>query len=307
MFDGAPYLSYSRYLKKTHGRKVYRVAVDGGFSCPNRGRDRSSPGCLYCDASGSRAPYLDREAAVEGQIQRGLTFIRRRYEADLYSLYFQAYTSTWGRVEDLERLYSRALDQAPFCEFIVSTRPDCLSAGVADLLASYRNPRRDVWVELGLQSSHDASLRRINRGHSRQDFEEAFFRLRERGIKVAVHLILGLPGEDWAAMEATGRYAASLNPEGVKIHNLHIAPASPLMEELKRGELPLYSSQRHLEYTVRLLELLPPETVIMRLTCDTPRERGRLPGRIWQKSMFISRIRDKMLQENRRQGNHYGS
>ncbi len=302
-----PFRSYSEYLKGRYGKKVYRIGVDGGFSCPNRGPARSQPGCLYCDVSGARAPYLDRVEDVKEQIGRSLPFLEKRYGADEFILYFQAYTSTLAGVEALERLYTEALAQAPFRELVVSTRPDCLPEKTMDLLASYRREGRDVWVELGLQSAREDTLERISRGHGTAEFEAAFRGLRARGIKVAVHLILGLPGEDWAAMEQSVRYTAAFKPEGVKLHNLHIPPGAPLAEEYRRGELAVVSSERHLEYAVRALELLPPETVILRLTCDTPRERGRVPGKMWGKAVFYQRIRDMMRQQNRYQGSCCGS
>ncbi len=302
-----PYRSYAGYLREKYGEKVYRIGVDGGFSCPNRGPGRQGPGCYYCDAAGSRAPYLDRVQDVRDQIARSIPFMRRRYRAENFILYFQAYTSTLAPAAELERIYTEALGQAPFRELVVSTRPDCLPEETVDLLAGYQTEERDVWVELGLQTIREETLRRVNRGHGKEEMTDAFQRLRSRGIKVAVHLILGLPGEDWKEMEETIRYTAALRPEGVKIHNLHIPPEAPLAEEYRRGELAALSSERHMEYAIRALELLPPETVVIRLTCDTPKERGRVPGKNWGKSVFYQRIRDIMVQKKRFQGSCCGS
>ena len=144
----SPFYSYSDYLQKKYGTKVYRIAVDGGFSCPNRSCDRALGGCIYCNQQGSRAAYLDKAKAIEEQIRRGTAFTRRRYKAELFLLYFQAYSNTFDTVENLKKTYDAALALQSFRELIVATRPDCIDEARADLLASYIKPDFDVWVEL---------------------------------------------------------------------------------------------------------------------------------------------------------------
>jgi radical SAM protein (TIGR01212 family) len=316
-----PFFSYSTYLKQKYGRSVYRVAVDAGFSCPNRGPDRSSPGCLYCDERGSRAPYLDyapseeRRNAEAGmvdwrqdlqqQIDRARGFLHNRYGADLYILYFQAFSGTHAPVDRLRRIYDFGLRCAPFRELAVSTRPDCIDQVKAELLASYRRKDFDVWVELGLQSAIEQSLRRINRGHTVEDFDRAFLICRAAGLKVTVHLIFGLPGEDLTEIRRTIDYVAGLRPEGVKFHNLHIPTGCPLYAEYLGGELSVPCAARHLEYTIAALERLPPDTVIMRLTCDTPEQLLAAPRGFPGKARFLSRLRREMENRNTRQGRLY--
>jgi len=305
-----PFLSYATYLKHKYGQAVYRVSVDAGFSCPNRGPDRSAPGCLYCDERGSRAPYLDytdaaaRQSTAGGskdwrqdlrsQIDSGRRFLRSRYGADLYILYFQAFSGTYAPVETLRTIYDFALGCAPFRELAVSTRPDCIDAARADLLASYRRDDFDVWVELGLQSGNEESLRRINRGHSVEDFDDAFRICRSQGLKLTVHLIFGLPGEGIDEIRRTIDYVAGLKPEGVKIHNLHIPTGCPLYSEYLSGELSVPCAGRHLEYTIQALERLPRDTVIMRLTCDTPEALLAAPRPFPEKARFLTRLREEM-------------
>jgi radical SAM protein (TIGR01212 family) len=305
--------SYARYLKDKYGQPVYRVSVDAGFSCPNRGPDRSSPGCLYCDEWGSRAAYLSGEAATEkggqdalrSQIERSREFLTARYGARLYLLYFQAFSGTYAPVHRLKKTYDYALSCAPFKELIVSTRPDCIDTAVAELLASYRSPDFEVWVELGLQSADDGTLKRINRGHTVADFERAYLLLRGLGLKLTVHLIFGLPGEGLQEILRTVGYLAALDPDGVKIHNLHIPKGAPLFSEYLAGEISVPSDRRHLEYTVRALELLPPATVIMRLTCDTPPARLAAPLGFAPKPLFLSWLRRELQARDTRQGRLY--
>ena len=190
------YNRYSRYLRELYGHKVYRVSVDAGLTCPNRGPDRRRPGCTYCDERGSRAPYLARTAELREQVDGALRFLRARYAPQDFILYFQAFSGTAASVMVLKALYDGGLCCGNFRELIVSTRPDCVDREKAELLASYRERGLDVWVELGLQSAHDRTLQRINRGHSVACFADAYGILAEQGIKIAVHLILGLPRED---------------------------------------------------------------------------------------------------------------
>ncbi len=294
---------YSQYLKEKYGETVYRIGVDGGFSCPNRGKDRNSPGCSYCDVYGVRAAYIGESfQTMEEQIRKSAAVMRRRYKAEKYILYFQAYSSTWAPVEDLKKIYDHGLGLDNFVELVVSTRPDCLEEPVADLLKSYKKPDFDVWAELGLQSAHDRTLERINRGHNVKTFEQAFFRLRERGIKITVHLIFGLPGEDRQEILETVRYLASLKPEGVKFHNLHIPTGSPMYKEYEAGELSFPDSTRHVDYVADALEILPKETVIMRLTTDTPRLRHDLPGAFLNKSRVYELLRKELVRRGSIQG-----
>lgn len=313
MATGLP--SYSEYLRRRYGGTVYRVAVDAGFGCPNRrgtggGRagDRDHRGCLYCDAGGSRAPYLGGETppagplpedprwqdSVRRQIEGGTAFLRSRYGAERFTLYFQAYSSTFAPVDRLQGVYDFALGCGSFRELIVSTRPDCVDDSVARLLAGYRGRVEEVWVELGLQSAHACTLRRIARGHTVADFDRAFRLLRSRGLRLAVHLIFGLPGEDEEHILETVRHVAALAPEAVKIHNLHVCRDSPLATEFLAGEITVPSAPRHLRYLRRALPLLPAGTILMRLTCDTPPDRLLAPRRFAPKQAFLRSVRREL-------------
>ena len=335
-----PFNSYSRYLRTRYGEPVYRVAVDAGFSCPNRGPDRSAPGCTYCDEWGSRAPYLAGAAATRGspdeaatdlerrkaslsrQIEQAEKFLQARYGPGQRILYFQAFSGTYGPVEELRELYDHALACRDFRELIVATRPDCIDGRTADLLAGYRLPgyrlagyrlpgdrlpEREVWIELGLQSAHNSTLERVRRGHGVEAFEEAYAMLRKRGLKIAAHVIFGLPGETLEEMLATIRYLAKRKIDGIKIHNLHIPRGCALAADALSGELSVPCDRRHLSYVIRALELLPPETVIMRLTCDTPEHRLLMPRRFMPKARFYQELRQLMLRERTWQGRLYRS
>ena len=302
-----PWRTYSLYLRERHGCTVYRVAVDAGFSCPNRAAGRSSRGCTYCAEDGARAPYLGSRESLKNQVESALSFLRARYHAEAFILYFQAFSNTNAKVDALRRIYDSGLELASFRGLNVATRPDCVDKDKAALLASYKTRGLEVWVELGLQSACESTLRRIERGHSRDDFMRAYALLKEKGLKVAVHLIFGLPGEGFEPIMDTIHAVAQLDPDGVKIHNLHVPAGTVLATELAKGELTVPSPQRHLEYVIAALERLPAQTVIMRLTCDTPAERLVAPRDFWPKGKFTARLAAEMKARGALQGRLFGS
>jgi len=307
------FYSYSDYLNDRYGKRAYRVAVDAGFSCPNRGEDRSAPGCTYCDEYGAQAVYQDGQGRrffdrenMKSQIDRGVRFMVRRYRAEIFLLYFQAFSSTWAETRVLRAIYDYGLGLHPFRELIVSTRPDCLGDDVVELLGSYRRSDFDVWVEMGLQSAHNETLLRTGRGHSVEDFTAASRRLKAAGIKQTVHLIFGLPGEDWEHIRRTLELVIDLEIEGLKIHNLHIPAGAPMHNEFLRGELTVPHDERHLDYVIRAFELLPEKMIIHRITTDTPAHRLTAPKKGWPKGLFYAKLREEMIRRNTRQGACFG-
>ncbi len=321
------FYSYSSYLKEKYGTSAYRVAVDAGFSCPNRNADKTG-GCTYCDELGSMAvyqrgqeadlahngnsPLIDqvdtlplssqylfadlesRKKRIKAQIENSINFLKRRYNPEYLLLYFQAFSNTYAPVSELKEIYDYSLSQANFKELIVSTRPDCISKANIKLLSSYQKKGIDVWVELGLQTSNNRSLNRINRGHSSADFIRAYNLLKNNGIKTTVHLIFGLPGENYDEIMESIRYLALLKPEGVKIHNLHIPIGTEMFSEYLMGELTVPSGLRHLEYAIEAIERLPPNTIIHRLTCDTPSHRLGAPRTFFKKGSFYNLLTKEM-------------
>ena len=318
--------NYREYLLKKYGTSLYRVGVDGGFSCPNRTKERQG-GCTFCDGTGSIAVYqrtsesafrhdssfdegvseevLLRFQSIENQIKKGLEFIHRRYKAKLAALYFQSWTNTYDTADNLKHIYDMARSCGDFSEFIVSTRPDCVEDDVADLLAGYITKDREVWVELGLQSASDETLRRINRGHTLSDYIKCMERLHKRGIKVCTHVILGLPGEEREDFIETAKVLNKVGSEGVKIHNLHIPGGTNMAEEYLEGEITSWSTERYMNEVEYFLRLLNPEMIIERLVCETPSHRLMAPRHFMDKSLFLRTLNDKMEKDNTRQGDLY--
>ena len=300
-----PFYGYSEYLQHKYGTKVYRIAVDGGFSCPNRCAGRQEGGCIYCNEQGSRAAYLDKAKAIEEQIRRGIAFTRRRYKAELFLLYFQAFSNTFDTVENLKKTYDAALALYPFRELIVATRPDCIDEGKAALLASYIKPDFDVWVELGLQSANNRTLERIHRGHTREQYKAAFDILHSHGIKVATHLILGLPGEDFEDMLASVDFINALHPEAVKLHDLNITYNTELYNEYLKGEVTAPSRELYIEYLISVIEHLRSDIILMRLTCDTYQADRAAPRKYLAKGNIYALLQKEMERRGTWQGRLY--
>ncbi|MDC7125375.1 MAG: TIGR01212 family radical SAM protein [Spirochaetales bacterium] len=308
------FTSYGTYLKQKYGAPAFRVGLDAGFSCPNRLSGRNSPGCCYCDAFGARAMYQrtkgadsdqvdeDLKADIQEQTDKAVRFLKKRYGAEYFLLYFQAFSSTYGTLQHLRNVYDYALSLQNYRELIISTRPDCIDEQKADLLLEYKERGYDVWVELGLQSAHDKTLERINRGHSVSDFEDAYNLLRKRGIKIAVHLIFGLPGEGSSEIVETCKYVAKLKPEGLKIHNLHIPYNSPLYKDFSAGKVSVPTVEEHLDYVITAIEHMPESTIIMRLTCDSQEDERAAPKNFLKKTEFYNLVRNEMKKRNSFQG-----
>lgn len=297
------FFTYSDYLKGKYGKTVYRVGVDGGFSCPNRKEGRSDHGCSFCGSFGARSAYLgDNEKVIEDQITGSISFLKRRYNAEEFILYFQAYSNTYAEIDKLKKIYDYGLGLDNFRELVVSTRPDCVTEQSADLLCSYIRDDFDVWVELGLQSCNNSTLERINRGHTYEQFKRAYKILKSRNIKITVHLIFGLPGESSSDILNSVREISMLKPDGIKFHNLHIPTGTVMFEEFLRGELSFPSSSRHAEYVADAIELLPKNTVIMRVNTDTPGSRHSIPGYFLDKSIVYNKIERILRDRNSFQG-----
>ncbi len=319
--------SYRTYLDERFHVPVYRIGVDGGFSCPNREKSGYG-GCAFCDGTGAIATYqrksesgfhhnslynqciserlLPRLDSIEKQIAQGKEFLQRRYKAERFSLYFQSFTNTYDSVENLKMIYDRALSTGKYAEFIVSTRPDSISDEVIALLSSYASPDMDIWVELGLQSANDETLRFIDRGHDAACYLDAARRIHESGMKISTHIIIGLPGEERDDYRRTASMLNEAKSDGVKIHNLHIPGGTRFALDYLDGTMTVSSEERYLEDAEYTLRLLSPSMIIQRLVCETPMHRLMAPRVFPDKSLFLSKLRARMERNNTFQGDLYG-
>ena len=296
-----PYYPFSDYLKERFGCKVYKVTIDAGFTCPNRDGKVGDGGCSYCNNMGFSANSRRELAPIREQIEQGMVFMRERYKAEKFIAYFQAYTNTYGPVDTLKGYYDTAIEFDDVVALSIGTRPDCVPEPVLDLVQSYRDTH-EVWVEYGLQSIHDSTLSRVNRGHDYASFLDALERTRDRGLKICVHVILGLPGESHDDMMATARAVAGMGIDSMKVHLMHVLKDTPLEIELKEGRFTPLEFDEYARLVCDFLEYIPPNVSIQRLTADGPREILLAPKWATQKRKTIAAIEAEFKRRNSHQG-----
>jgi radical SAM protein (TIGR01212 family) len=296
------YNLFSEHLKTLFGRRVHKISIDAGFSCPNRGQTRDQPGCLFCDPGGSGAVGIDRGFPVAEQIERGKEVMIRKYKAGQFLAYFQPFSNTFAPVSGLRLLYDEALAVPDVVGLTVGTRPDCLPVEVLDLLAEYHR-RTYFWLELGLQSVHDATLTFLRRGHDYAASLKALSGARERGLRVCVHIIIGLPGEGKREILATAEEMARLRVDGIKIHLLHVLRGTPLGDLYRKGEIPILGQEEYVELAADFLERLHPDTLVHRLTGDGPRDQLLAP--LWSLNKW--EVLNAIDRELERRGSRQGS
>ena len=265
------YNLYSEHLKQTFGGRVHKISVDAGFGCPNRAGGRVGGGCLFCDPTGSGSAGLEPELSIGEQVEAGKDVMVRKYKAQRFIAYFQPFSNTFASLDTLRKYYDEALAVEKVVGLAIGTRPDCLAEDVLDLLAEY-NRKTDLWLEIGLQTIHDSSLEYLRRGHDYATFLEAFEGAKRRGIRVCVHVILGLPGEDREAMLAIADEMALLKVDGIKVHLLHVLRGTELGNLYERGEVKVLEQAAYVSLVADFIERLHPDTLIHRLTGDGPRQ-----------------------------------
>jgi radical SAM protein (TIGR01212 family) len=296
-----PYQLFSEHLKSRFGARVHKISVDAGFGCPNRNGGRSGHGCLFCDPAGSGAVGIERQLSVAEQIEQGKEVMSRKYKAARYMAYFQPFSNTLAPVERLRALYDEALAVDDVVGLAVGTRPDCVPDEVLDLLAEYHRGTY-FWLELGLQSSHDRTLEWLQRGHDYATFSRACRAARARGLRVCVHVILGLPGESRADMLATADRLAALQVDGVKLHLLHVLRNTPLGALYAGNRFRLPEMAEYVEMVVDVMERLHPATLIHRLTGDGPRDQLLAPLWSLNKWEVLNAIDGEFARRGSRQG-----
>ena len=260
----------SEVLKQEYGEKIYKLTLSSGCTCPNRDGRISFGGCTFCSEGGS-GEFASRAPDIEGQIEEAKQRIRNKTDARRFIAYFQSFTNTYGNAADLEDLYTRVILRDEIVILSIATRPDCLDENIMGMLRRL-NAIKPVWVELGLQTMHDRTAERINRGYRLEVFEEAVRKLKSAGIQVIVHVIFGLPGETKEDMLRTVRYLAALKPgpDGVKLQMLNILKGSSLAQEYGRSPFPLLSLEEYTSLAAQSIRILPEEMVIHRMTGDGP-------------------------------------
>ena len=267
--DGKRYYTWNRHLRDEFGMKIFKVALDAGFDCPNRDGTVAFGGCTFCSAAGSGDFAGDRVDSIEDQFEERKNKMHRKWKDAKYMAYFQAYTNTHAPLPVLKEKFEAALAVDGVVGLSIATRPDCLPDDVVEYLAEL-NQRTYLWVELGLQTVHERTANLINRAHDFSCYLEGVQKLRNHGIRVCTHIINGLPLEDSKMMLETVREVAKLDVQGIKIHLLHLLKGTPMIKQYEKGLVEFMDKDDYIQLVVDQLELLPPEMVIHRITGDGP-------------------------------------
>jgi radical SAM protein (TIGR01212 family) len=295
-----PYYSFNTFLqKKFPGQKVRKIPINAGFPCPNKTGGKSGPGCVFCDAYGS-GPIKTFDMTIDQQIRQFIEKSSKRGDFK-YIAYYQAHSNTAAPIEELRKKYEIIFDFPGIVGLFIGTRPDAIADEAYPLLEEL-NRRTYLTVELGLQSSHEKSLRFLNRNHTYDCFLDTFEKLTARGIDVVVHLIVGIPGESRADMLQTIDEMNRLKPAGIKFHLMHVLKNTPLLDIYEKEKFKLLEKDQYVELIVYLLERLDPSIVIHRLTGERDREIYHAPLWALDKNSVLLAIRSKMMEKNTRQG-----
>ncbi len=291
------YNNLSGYFREKYGKRVKKICIDGGFSCPNRDGTCGIGGCIYCGERGA-GEHINPKESIGEQVRAELS---RGKDDDIFLAYFQNFTNTYAPVEILRERYDAALMDPRIKLLSIGTRPDCITEEIADLLASYME-KYEVWVELGLQTANDETAALINRGYKAETFERAMEILTARRIPVVVHLIVGLPGENIEHIKKTAAYLKCFSIFGIKIHSIYVMEGTALAEMHKNGEYTPPSLEEYVAGATYLISHLNPEIVLHRITGDCPKELLIAP--LWNadKNEIIAKINESLEKNNLHQG-----
>ena len=284
-------ITLNDYLRQTYGCKVYKLSLQADVTCPNRDGTIGTGGCIFCSMGGSGEFAADRTKPIPEQIKEAKARVAGKTGAGAkYIAYFQSYTNTYGDPAYLGRLFAEAISPDEIVTLSVATRPDCISDEMLDILDDL-NRKKPVWVELGLQTVHERTARYIRRGYELPVYDECVKRLRERGIKVVTHVILGLPGETKEDMKETVRHVASSGSWGIKLQLLHVLKGTDLEKEYLAGRVPVMTMEEYVGLLKEILTSIPDDMIVHRLTGDGPK--SLLVAPLWSgdKKKVINAIR----------------
>lgn len=297
------YNQFSAYLKNRFGAKVYKITIDAGFSCPNRDGTISKGGCIFCDDSGSFSQAHSNLLSIENQVNEGIKTLSQRFKAEKFMSYFQAYTNTYKPVNELEKIYKSSLCHPDIVGISIGTRPDCVDEDKLNLISDISKDYY-TWLEYGLQSSHDKTLLKINRGHDYECFLRAYEKTKEKGINVCVHVILGL----WESRDEilqTAQRLADLEIDGIKIHMLCALQGTKLAQMYENKEIDFMSEDEYVSLVCDFLEFLPPETTVHRLAGNGFRKTLLAPRWLGAKLDCLNKIDREFLKRNSYQGSKF--
>lgn len=297
--------TFGQSMLEKHQQRVHKIAIDANFTCPNRDGSIGRGGCTFCNNT-SFSPNGRKPAPLNQQIAAGRNVLVKRTGAKHYLAYFQAYTNTYADPQTLKHIYDKALSEPDVVGLCVGTRPDCVPPQVLDLLAEYQNQGYEVWLELGLQSSYDKTLERVNRGHDYATYCKAIKAAHSRQLSVCTHLIVGLPGENNSHAKISLLRVLEQGVEGLKLHPLHVVKGTQLANEWRRGEYQALSLKEYINTVADLVALTPKEIIFHRLTGTAQKNILLAPEWCSQKWNVLNGITAELKHRGHSQGIKYG-
>ena len=302
--EGRRYYSLNDYCKNTFGEKTYRLSLSGGMSCPNRDGTLATGGCAFCSEGGSGDFAADATLPIPLQLADAKARIAAKTDCNKFIAYFQSYTNTYAPIPYLRKIYTEAMNPDEIVALSIGTRSDCLGENVLSLLTSM-NKRKPVWIELGMQTMHNATLRRMHTHTTIEQFDTAVYTLAGHNIPVIAHVILGLPGENRDMMLETIRHVASLPLFGVKLQLLHVLDHTDLADLYRKKPFPIMDFDEYCELVIDCLEQLPSDMVIHRLTGDGPRNLLLAPVWSTDKKRVLNTIHRRLKERDTWQGKYF--
>ena len=293
--------TFGQDMLRRYGERVHKLAINAEFTCPNRDGSKGIGGCSFCN-NASFSPHARLSEPIAQQIDSGRRVIAKRTRARKFIAYFQAYTNTYADISYLKAHYDEALAQDNVIGLAIGTRPDCVPPAVLDLLAHYQDQGHELWLELGLQSSFDATLDRVNRGHSFADYVSAMRAAHERKLRVCTHLIIGLPGEDAKHARTSLQRTLDCGTAGLKLHPLHVVKGTQLARSYARGDYQAVSQPEYIQTAADMIESTPPEVVFHRLTGTAAPPLLLAPDWCAHKWEVLNRLSDELASRGSYQG-----
>lgn len=297
------YNEYGPWLKQQLGMKVQKISLNAGFSCPNRDGKVGFGGCTYCNNQTFNPEYCDTSKSITQQLIEGKQFFARKYPDMKYLAYFQAYTNTYADIDTIKEKYEEALSVPDIVGIVIGTRPDCMPDELLDYLSEL-NKRTFLIIEYGVESVYDTTLLRINRGHSHAQTIDAITRTAARGIRIGIHIILGLPGESHEMLLKEADIISSLPVTLLKLHQLQLIKGTAMAEEYfaDSSDFNLFTADSYIDLVIDFIERLRPDIILERFVSQSPSSLLAIPGWGLKNYEFVDKVRKRMNERNAYQG-----
>ena len=306
-FTGKRYLDYSSFIKSTFGERVQKISLDIGFSCPNRDGSKGYGGCTYCNNNTFNPDYCEPTKSIKEQLEQGISFFGKKYKAQQYLAYFQAYTNTYSDLDSLKKMYEEALNVEGVIGLVIGTRPDCISEEIIDYL-SFLSEKNFISLEFGVESTLNRTLENVNRCHTFEETKVTYEKCKNKGFHLGAHLIIGLPGETKEELLNHAIEISKLPIDTLKLHHLQIVKNSVMEVQYKRNpeNFNLFSSEDYIDFITEFISLLRPDIIIERFISETPQDLLIEPKWNNLKNFeIVAKIDKKLIEKNTWQGKNY--